>query len=171
MFESTDHNTTDPWYKQFWPWFIIALPLTAVIASVTTVIIAFTNADTVVRGNWYKDGLAINQRLDKSMETKKRDIKGQLKINRDTGQITVKLQNVNSQEEPSIHLQIIHPTQVKKDINLSMLATGDGEYQSKLAKIPEGNYYIQIEPASGHWQLNSQLNFAPNFATAQVVPQ
>ena len=171
MVENTDQNKVAPWYKQFWPWFIIALPLTTIIASVATAIIAFTNADTVVRGNWYEDGLAINQRKDKTMETKKRDIKGQLNINRNTGLITVKLQNVSPLAEPSIRLQIIHPTLSKKDINLSMLATGEGEYQSKLAEIPEGNYYIQIEPASGHWQLNSQLHFTPGFASAQVVPQ
>ena len=39
---------TEPWYKQFWPWFIIALPLTAVIASVATLLIAINNPDYIV---------------------------------------------------------------------------------------------------------------------------
>lgn len=29
-----------PWYRQFWPWFVISLPATAVIASLVTVWIA-----------------------------------------------------------------------------------------------------------------------------------
>ena len=37
-----------PWYKQFWPWFIIALPATAVIASFITLWIAISNPDTMV---------------------------------------------------------------------------------------------------------------------------
>lgn len=37
-----------PWYKQFWPWFIIALPLTAVIASFATLWIAVNNPDRSV---------------------------------------------------------------------------------------------------------------------------
>jgi hypothetical protein len=34
-----------PWYKQFWPWFIIALPLTSVAASFTVLWIAISNPD------------------------------------------------------------------------------------------------------------------------------
>lgn len=34
-----------PWYKQFWPWFIIALPLTSVVASFTVLWLAISNPD------------------------------------------------------------------------------------------------------------------------------
>ena len=37
-----------PWYKQFWPWFIIALPASAVIASFITLWIAISNPDGMV---------------------------------------------------------------------------------------------------------------------------
>jgi len=37
-----------PWYKQFWPWFIIALPASAVIASFVTLWIAISNPDQLV---------------------------------------------------------------------------------------------------------------------------
>lgn len=34
-----------PWYKQFWPWFIIALPLSSVVASFTVLWLAISNPD------------------------------------------------------------------------------------------------------------------------------
>ena len=34
------HTDTKPWYRQFWPWFIIALPCAAVVGSIATAIIA-----------------------------------------------------------------------------------------------------------------------------------
>ena len=37
-----------PWYKQFWPWFIIALPASAVIASFITLWLAISNPDPMV---------------------------------------------------------------------------------------------------------------------------
>jgi hypothetical protein len=37
-----------PWYKQFWPWFIIALPATAVIASFITLYLAISRPDYIV---------------------------------------------------------------------------------------------------------------------------
>ena len=38
----------EPWYKQFWPWFIIALPASVVIASFFTLYLAVSNPDHLV---------------------------------------------------------------------------------------------------------------------------
>jgi len=37
-----------PWYRQFWPWFIIALPASAVIASFISLWLAVSNPDHLV---------------------------------------------------------------------------------------------------------------------------
>ena len=37
-----------PWYRQFWPWFIIALPAAAVIASFVSLWLAVTHPDPLV---------------------------------------------------------------------------------------------------------------------------
>jgi hypothetical protein len=37
-----------PWYRQFWPWFIIALPASAVIASFVSLWLAISNPDPLV---------------------------------------------------------------------------------------------------------------------------
>ena len=37
-----------PWYKQFWPWFIIALPASVVVASFFTLWLAVSNPDPLV---------------------------------------------------------------------------------------------------------------------------
>ncbi len=42
-------NTQEPpWYRQFWPWFIIALPASAVIASLITFYLAVSRPDYLV---------------------------------------------------------------------------------------------------------------------------
>ena len=38
----------EPWYKQFWPWFIIALPASAVIASFISLWLAISNPDHLI---------------------------------------------------------------------------------------------------------------------------
>lgn len=43
-------NTT-PWYKQFWPWFLIALPGSVVIASLFTISLAVENAPIITHSN------------------------------------------------------------------------------------------------------------------------
>ena len=37
-----------PWYRQFWPWFIIALPAAAVLAGFFTLWLAISNPDYMV---------------------------------------------------------------------------------------------------------------------------
>lgn len=38
-----------PWYRQFWPWFLIALPLLSVVTASITATYAFTHPDPEVR--------------------------------------------------------------------------------------------------------------------------
>ncbi|MCW8869706.1 MAG: FixH family protein [Proteobacteria bacterium] len=42
------NNRPAPWYKHAWVWFIIALPMTAVVASLYTVYVAHQNAPHVI---------------------------------------------------------------------------------------------------------------------------
>ena len=47
---------TQPWYRQFWPWFIIALPCAAVVGSIATAIIASKDGVNLVAEDYYKQG-------------------------------------------------------------------------------------------------------------------
>jgi hypothetical protein len=37
-----------PWYRQFWPWFLIGLPAVSVVFSFATLFIALRDADSVI---------------------------------------------------------------------------------------------------------------------------
>ena len=43
-----EREDTKPWYRQFWPWFIIALPAAAVLAGFFTLWLAISNPDYMV---------------------------------------------------------------------------------------------------------------------------
>ena len=46
-----------PWYRQFWPWFIIALPLSVVIAGFVTLGIAIKHNDPRIDSLYLETGL------------------------------------------------------------------------------------------------------------------
>ena len=46
--EKSEPVQNQPWYRQFWPWFIIALPASAVIASFISLWLAVSNPDHLV---------------------------------------------------------------------------------------------------------------------------
>lgn len=54
---TAEHNT--PWYRQFWPWFLLALPAAALVAGSITLVIAIRHADQEIDANYVKHGLII----------------------------------------------------------------------------------------------------------------
>ena len=41
-------NEQQPWYRQMWPWILIAIPASAVVASAITLWLAITHEDPLV---------------------------------------------------------------------------------------------------------------------------
>ncbi|HPQ97458.1 MAG TPA: FixH family protein, partial [Thiolinea sp.] len=58
-----DHRDTQPWYRQFWPWVLICLPLTVVMASMVTLVIAMESSSGLVADDYYNEGRSINRTL------------------------------------------------------------------------------------------------------------
>ena len=54
-----------PWYKQFWPWFLIALPATVVIWTIMTVIVFTQNSVDLVTEDYYKKEKALMSTFQK----------------------------------------------------------------------------------------------------------
>lgn len=69
------------WYKQFWPWFLIILPLCAVAASINLLYLAIVNQDALVSEDYYKDGKRINMDLKKIKHAQQLGMQFQLEVN------------------------------------------------------------------------------------------
>ena len=52
-----------PWYRNPWPWLLMAGPAAVLVAGAATTWIAFASADGLVAEDYYKQGLGINRRL------------------------------------------------------------------------------------------------------------
>jgi hypothetical protein len=51
----SDDPSLIPWYRQFWPWFIIAIPSAAIIGGLVTLWLALTHPESlVVEGQEYQ---------------------------------------------------------------------------------------------------------------------
>lgn len=63
---------TKPWYQHFWPVFIVGIMSVVIIACLFMVKLAVEHPDPVVEGDYYKQGLTINQRLPDDLLEKAR---------------------------------------------------------------------------------------------------
>ena len=62
---SERQHELQPWYRQFWPWFVLALPASAVVASLFTVYIAMREAPVLVVDDYAKIGLATHRKIER----------------------------------------------------------------------------------------------------------
>ncbi len=154
-----DIASPKPWYRQFWPWFIMALPASAVIAGIATLIIAVKNQDSLVRDDWYKEGRAINQNMARDEAAAKLGIVADIRMDALTGEVNVSLQEKTAlQKSPEqLQLALSHPTQAEADQHLVLLKKPDGHYHGQLQAALHGRFDIELGDAD--WRLLSTRVF------------
>ncbi len=99
-----------PWYRYFWPWFIVALLFASVAAGISTVVIAFANRDSLVSESWYESGTQINRRLESEKNAVRRSLRAELRIDDVTGEVRVDLAGEGVAMLRELVLNLSHPT-------------------------------------------------------------
>ena len=149
-----------PWYRQFWPWFLIALPGSVVIAGLTTVYIAFNGADSLVSDNYYRDGLAINQRLEQDHLAMEMGLSADIRLDSESGELFVTLHG-SEISAPTLCLQLIHPVDDKRDRELILSLMAPNYYRADLDSQLSYRYYLRLLPEpEREWRLNGEMNFS-----------
>lgn len=152
-----------PWYRQFWPWFLIALPGSVVIAGLTTVYIAFKGADTLVDDNYYREGLAINQRLEQDQLALDMGLSAVIQLDNDSGELFVTLANTNGAEviNKKLFIQLLHPTDEKRDREFTLVSMSPGRYRVDLDVQLIHRFYLRLFPEPDReWRLSGEMNFS-----------
>jgi hypothetical protein len=143
-----------PWYRQGWPWFLILLPLAVVIACFVTLYLALSTDEALVRDDYYKEGLAINRRLEEEANARARGIEAELRY--DPATLAIELQLGGAPAAQGLSLTIVHPTDDSRDQTVVLQPAGDGLFLGKAAAALDGKRYILLEHADvqqGAWRL------------------
>ena len=144
-----------PWYREFWVWFVIAFPLTAVIAGITTVIIANSGNDSLVVDDFRKVGLVARRETALEREAGKRDISVTAAVDRESGQVTVRLEG--NAAPAMLRLGLFHPTRNDLDRSASLARDDDGLYRGNIGEGVRGHWYIQVQDETNGWRVTNRL--------------
>ena len=160
-----------PWYRQFWPWFLITLPASVVVAGLYTFFLAIKYSDTLVSDNYYRDGLAINQVLTQDYRAQQMALSAQIAFQKQEAlsAVLVSLSLSGDIEPPDIlTLLLQHPTDAGADLAISLMSVGDGKYRGQLSVMPDYRFYLRLVPGLLNsmeaqqalaWRLNGELDF------------
>ncbi len=147
--------TSKPWYREPWPWFLISLPATAVIAGIATVWIAASSADGLVVGDYYKAGLAVNQTLARDDAARALAVTATLKNEGST--LALALRGRMKAYPGQLTLTLAHPTRQGMDQTLMLDHAGEGHYRTPLPALPAGKWHAQLADTASAWRLSGVL--------------
>lgn len=140
-----------PWYRQLWPWLLIAGPAIAVVAGFATLWLAIRSDDGLVADDYYKQGLAINRTLQRTALGAELNIEAIADVAAD-GLVVVRLTGDGAlAAPPAIRFTLGHPTRAGADRKVTLLREGDGRYSGRIAPVEAGRWQIRVETDA--WRL------------------
>lgn len=155
-------NATDllheaPWYRQFWPWFLLVLPAVAVIACIVSLNIALRHGDSPVRDSYRKDGFAISRAAQLDRVAAARQLQADITI--ENSHLTIVLSGNISPRPAALTLQFIHPFAGARDFTQTLRHADGDRYDTQLPHGIDGRWTIELgEPGSTQWRLRGAID-------------
>ena len=140
------------WYRQKWPWLLIAGPALVVLASLATLWIAAATDDGVISDDYYKRGLMINRELARSTRAEAMHVGALLRVAPD-GAASVALSGfADAAAAPAyVRVHLARPTRAGQDRIVTLTRGPQGAYVGVIAPRPEGRWLVAIE--ADDWRL------------------
>ncbi len=145
---------SQPWYQQFWPWFLILLPASVVVAGLSTLFIANRHADDLVVDDYYKDGLAINRQLEKKQRADQLGISATLTFS--GSWVDVRL--AGPVTAPELQLLLSHPLESDRDFEVALRRIDAGLYRGTLREKIQPRWHWTLEGGGSEpWRLDGSV--------------
>jgi hypothetical protein len=147
-----------PWYRQFWPWFVIMIPAATVVAGFYTLYLAVDTTDSLVTSA--EGGMDVVAERHRVAEQRaySMGLDATVDINRTTGAMLAELLGTPDGDwPPSLELLFSHPTnaQLDRTVTLSRAIPGDGgvpRWAGHDVNVPSGRWYLILK-SSDDWRL------------------
>jgi hypothetical protein len=142
-----------PWYRQLWPWLLMAGPAAVIVAGAATTWIAVTTSDGLVAEDYYKQGLAINKRLAREDAARRLGISAVVVLQPE--RIRVQLAG---QAPEALFVHLAHATRAGHDVRLRLTAVAPGAYEAEVGPLPRGRWRVVIEDPRGTWRIAQEAS-------------
>lgn len=142
---------TNPWYREPWPWLLMAGPAIVVVAGIATAVIAVRTDDGVVAEDYYKRGLSVNRDVARDARAVALGLQADVQFNEEHDRVRVVL--TGGARPATVTLRLVHPTRAGEDQAVVLAHSGGGVYEGRVAPPGKGRWSVRIEDGEGTWRL------------------
>ncbi len=156
------------WYREPWPWLLMAGPAVVIVASAVTLGLALRSNDSLVAGDYYQQGLSINRLIARENRAQELHIGAVAEFA--GSEVRIKLDSPLP-APASLRLQIQHPTRASDDREVRLSANASGLYAGDCAEsLPDaiGRQLVLEDPAAG-WRIAGALARGENTARLEAT--
>lgn len=147
---------TGPWYREPWPWLLMAGPAVVIVAGFVTLYLAVKTEDGLVVDDYYRQGLAINATLDREERARALGLSATLAFSPQRDGVQVRL--AGSAVRPArLRLRLVHPTRAGRDQSAMLVPALAGGYTAMLKPVGPGTWQVVIEDDVAGWRLAGTL--------------
>jgi len=140
-----------PWYRDRWPWLLMAGPMIVVVAGFATAWLAWSTDDGVVADDYYKRGLVINKQLERSRRGEALGLGAVLEITPE-GAVRLRLSGFADAAAPAmVRAKLTNATRAGVDRVATLERRADGIYAGRMAPLPPGRWLVSVETDA--WRL------------------
>lgn len=167
------HNATQPllpWYREPWPWLLMAGPVAVIFAGIATIWIAVVSSDGLVVDDYYKQGLAINQTLERGALAARLGYRGELQLAPDGRSVSLRLDAAaGAALPPQLQLRVVHPTRAGRDGLVLLRQSSPGHYDGAVPELGAGRWLLVLEDLQSSWRIGGSLT-VPAPAAVTLLP-
>ena len=152
----SDDDKQRPWYREPWPWVLIAIPASAVIWSVFLIVVSFDYQVSMVEDDYYDEGMGINRELSRDIEAADLGLTAEVDFSANE-HLDITLNSDQQRNWDVLRVELLHPTLGDRDQSVTAQRTGAGQYRARIGELSHGRWYLDIRNGDNDWRLKGEL--------------
>jgi uncharacterized protein len=152
---SASNPATNPWYREPWPWLLMAGPAIVVVAGFVTLGMAIQSFDGLVADDYYKQGKTINRTIARDTHAQQLGYRADVALPAAGGSVKLMFPG-NAPDVRELRLGLHHPTRGGLDRELILARDADGTYSAAMPVLEQARWKIVLDDSKREWRLTGE---------------